>query len=570
MSETPTPATFDASSLRRIRSMGDISRPQRVHVPNRRSESRAQQRSGQTSPTAAQFTTSPLGTISDTAATNVASTTAPTPTLPTPTSNRPSQNQNLSRTARFLAHFGLGRGASRARRSLVALIFNLVWGFVQIVVISTVLGLSGTTFKSPTIDGLTEWEACDKPLGIWAALWVVREVLSTGMTYWDYVRARQMQAATADTEGGGNGTAPQSSAVGGNGPRRHSRTSTGASGTTANSGDGSGNNNTTHPPIKLPYTELYTRLTFLSTLMMLIWFLVAHILEYTSIQTCRLSSPHIWWLNFGILSIMYFMVLEVLILGIIVFIIAPIIFLIWNITLILLGRHPLQNPGMIKPEIGKLSKSVVEKIPLVIYIPPPPENLKDTITIPPTTYSYPPKPFTSTPPASRHRSRFRFLRRMRRPKQGNTGAGLKEGEKAGEHTPDPLNWEDHWEHVDYPFVVLEGNRAACAICLMDFEEPKRVIASQDPSMPAAENPAANAQVTPSATSPAPEAVQVIPVEPIAEEDREDLRLEDAGEGAQPLRLLACGHVFHVRTIAIDFEIHQLSLPRYRKHALIHG
>jgi hypothetical protein len=25
-----------------------------------------------------------------------------------------------------------------------------------------------------------------------------------------------------------------------------------------------------------------------------------------------------------------------------------------------------------------------------------------------------------------------------------------------------------------------------------------------------------------------------------------LRLEDAGEGVQPLRLLECGHVFHVR------------------------
>jgi hypothetical protein len=33
---------------------------------------------------------------------------------------------------------------------------------------------------------------------------------------------------------------------------------------------------------------------------------------------------------------------------------------------------------------------------------------------------------------------------------------------------------------------------------------------------------------------------------IVEEGRNDnLKLENAGEGAQPLRLLACGHVFHV-------------------------
>ena len=31
----------------------------------------------------------------------------------------------------------------------------------------------------------------------------------------------------------------------------------------------------------------------------------------------------------------------------------------------------------------------------------------------------------------------------------------------------------------------------------------------------------------------------------SQEALERLRLEDAGEGAQPLRLLPCGHVFHV-------------------------
>jgi len=40
-------------------------------------------------------------------------------------------------------------------------------------------------------------------------------------------------------------------------------------------------------------------------------------------------------------------------------------------------------------------------------------------------------------------------------------------------------------------------------------------------------------------------VQEIACDRIEEEDREtELKLEDAGEGAQPLRLLACGHVFH--------------------------
>lgn len=101
----------------------------------------------------------------------------------------------------------------------------------------------------------------------------------------------------------------------------------------------------------------------------------------------------------------------------------------------------------------------------------------------------------------------------------------------------PETWEDNWEQCEYPFVRLEGNRAACAICLMDFEEPKRLsaIAEQDPDKE-------SAPVAP--PSPRPEQV-VIPVENITEEERDSLpRLEDAGEGPQPLRLLACGHVFH--------------------------
>ena len=108
---------------------------------------------------------------------------------------------------------------------------------------------------------------------------------------------------------------------------------------------------------------------------------------------------------------------------------------------------------------------------------------------------------------------------------------------------EPETWEDNWEQCEYPFVRLEGNRAACAICLMDFEEPKRLSAvpQQDPDKD-------SALVTP--PSPSTEEA-VIPVENITEEERDALpRLEDAGEGPQPLRLLACGHVFHVSALML--------------------
>ena len=256
---------------------------------------------------------------------------------------------------------------------------------------------------------------------------------------------------------------------------------------------------------------------------------------------------------------MYLMVLEVFILGFVVFIMAPLLFvcpqifkdrfeldtalqLFWNIILLCLGRHPMQNPHMIKPEIGKLPKSIVDRIPLVVYIPPPPDELAGTPKIPEAIYSYPPKLEMSTPLPKR---RFAFLKKIKGKKVGkgvNKGDGGNAGEKS-ERKPngEPKSWEDHWEQGEYPFVRLEGNRAACAICLMDFEEPKRVAGMAAEGNSEDEKPAAHAE----AVSEGP--VQEIALDRIQEEERDvELKLEDAGEGAQPLRLLACGHVFHVR------------------------
>lgn len=79
-------------------------------------------------------------------------------------------------------------------------------------------------------------------------------------------------------------------------------------------------------PVLASELEHRPRLSLLSSLMTLSWFLTANILAYTSINTCRTSSPHLWWLTFGILCIMYLMVLEVFLLGFVVFIMAPLLF----------------------------------------------------------------------------------------------------------------------------------------------------------------------------------------------------------------------------------------------------
>jgi len=235
------------------------------------------------------------------------------------------------------------------------------------------------------------------------------------------------------------------------------------------------------------------------------------------------------------------MLLELLLLGLIVFVIGPIVYvssmgvlltspaysqftkLVWNVFLMCIGQHPLQNPHSIKPEIGKLSKAAVDKIPLVLYIPTPDDHESDPIPKPSPAHTYPPTLPKPKPP----KRRFFF---MRKKKPGE--AGSKEKGKAQGGTGSGDTWEDNWEKGEYPFVRLEGNRAACAICLMDFDEPKRIGGEEGKEDK-------DGKEGKDGDSEAKDA------EDEAARHREELKLEDAGEGPQPLRLLACGHVFHV-------------------------
>ena len=120
-----------------------------------------------------------------------------------------------------------------------------------------------------------------------------------------------------------------------------------------------------------------------------------------------------------------------------------------------------------------------------------------------------------------------------------------------------MPWDEMWEKGEYPFVRLEGNRAVCAICLMDFEEPKRIKGKKAKGVEElnakaqAQAEGKNAGAAPAqegegeGSAPRTETTQEIQVEAVTEEERDALKLNDAGEGAQPLRLLTCGHVFHV-------------------------
>jgi len=115
---------------------------------------------------------------------------------------------NTSLIGRLLTYFGLGRRASHARKALASLVWGIFWDItqvntprimstihpesisLQIVVIITLLILTGVHFRSKTVPNLTEWKACDRPLGIWASIWVIRVVLALVLRLWEYRRNR--------------------------------------------------------------------------------------------------------------------------------------------------------------------------------------------------------------------------------------------------------------------------------------------------------------------------------------------------------------------------------------------
>ena len=84
-----------------------------------------------------------------------------------------------------------------------------------------------------------------------------------------------------------------------------------------------------HPTLH-SFSDVNDRLSLMGSTFTLIWFVLAQIFLYSSIKTCRQSSPHLWWLTFGLLSVMYLMILEVVIVAILVFVVGPILFVCIN------------------------------------------------------------------------------------------------------------------------------------------------------------------------------------------------------------------------------------------------
>ncbi|KAG8835734.1 hypothetical protein FRC17_001525 [Serendipita sp. 399] len=440
---------------------------------------------------------------------------------PAPTAPTLAHNQGFHPWYSIVGVMGYGNRGTARRKHAFVLCCKVVLGIAQIVSIAVLSAIS-LREKSPLDPRISEWDACNRPLGPWVMVWLVRVVLGCSISIYNFFLVLPGLAPfNYDPEG------ENSDAVQGNqmpppvGPL-----------------NGPGQPQFIHAGRARPVPRSIQSLTTILSFLSLIWFIASHIMIYTSLNTCRRTSPHLWWLAFAIMSIAYVLIAEVLIVIFFLFFFIPILLLLINLLLLCLGRRPLFRANGINHEIGKLPQEVVARIPLVFYIPtPPPKEAKESTST--TNHTYPPPPpalngtgaqdapkeevhenSESAQPPRRHR--FFFFHRLKRSK-GDAKAG-EPGSSKGKQAGPEDEWEANWERGDYPFVKLPENRATCAICLLDFEEPPRRGSA---------HPSTSGLISGKGKETAESAIQVEP-----------LTLQDAGEGATPLRLLACGHAFH--------------------------
>ncbi|ELU42996.1 zf-rbx1 domain-containing protein [Rhizoctonia solani AG-1 IA] len=372
--------------------------------------------------------------------------------------------------------------STRIRRALglatpkASLAWRLGFGTSELIVIAVLLGLSSRPDSvppdgRPLVDGgfgMSQWQACDRPLGAWNIVWAVKAFLGLGMAWWEYVRAvrpstdqllaverarlsREVRRARRNNLNSGRMRSAPNSPTGCCFSRSFGDATMSGSPRSIEIVQGMRRIRERREHEERWYSRP-------------LWIGLVCYRQYTPIWVNRLMSIHF---SLYLVTI--------------------------NIILVCMGRNPIRpggRMGHINPDIPKMPRTMVERIPLVMYIPTATATTEPTEpTAPEPAHVYPPATSVPTTPTAPKR-RFFFLKK--KPKKSNTDQS--------KNQPDDVEAAE-WEKNEYPFVKLEANRAACAICLTDFEPPRRVG-------------------------------------------------EDGESAAEPLRLLACGHVFHVSSTAL--------------------
>jgi hypothetical protein len=114
---------------------------------------------------------------------------APSPPPSEQAQRRPSV---YARMRTFLGH------GNPSRRRIVHTVFSLALYLSQIVLCAVFIGLTRTIWRSRSAQTrggtrhLSEWDACDKPLGSMMIVWMVRCIFGVLLTFWSFKRSIMM------------------------------------------------------------------------------------------------------------------------------------------------------------------------------------------------------------------------------------------------------------------------------------------------------------------------------------------------------------------------------------------
>ncbi|KAG9018804.1 hypothetical protein FRB90_009455 [Tulasnella sp. 427] len=494
----------------------------------------------------------------------------------------------------------------RHLRHMTGIVSRLIFNIIQIIFITGFLSLSATKFKSKSNSAVSEYDSCNK-LGLWDALWAARASFGTFVVVWElrrYIEKRHRTERRSVEElelGNIDITDPSDQHLRWGtevrGPSESIPSPRPPAATVPHLPDPPTNQDSespgiTRPPALVPpdpaptstsrsaqrrarsretrqpavaADATFDRMDTFLTATGLIHFVVNHIWLYTTVHTCRLDAPHVWYLGLGIASLGYLIVLELLLIAFIVFVLGPILLLILNLVMLCLGR-PVDRHGnvIVRAEIPKMEQSLIDKIPLVVFIPPTESlvGVSQSSMGPNTSFDEPTKKLdvgipvaaaaATKPPATSSNT----ASPPRRPR-------LAWLSKRKGKTVKPTMWSDaklvtegdpRFENSEHPFVVLETNRAMCPICLVEFVEPKRR-EGVPPAPPRPKTPEPQSSGAGEASSSSQAGEDAASGEPTASKGPDEIQQvtteatpeveEDAGIPGEPLRLLACGHVFHV-------------------------
>ncbi|KAG8901750.1 hypothetical protein FRB99_005119 [Tulasnella sp. 403] len=482
----------------------------------------------------------------------------------------------------------------RELRKQLSIWLRAIFTFSQVIVVIVLLSLSGTIWAAKNDPHISEWRGCDRPLGAWSTLWGVRACFNLLMHGWEWRRYwdRRRRQAPRDVENPASRSAvlprspgplpaseiraPPSTSVPLGRPSSYSVpivTHQATQPSISAVERGVEVERTRPQPVQASRNarapdssdQMFDRMDTILTILGIVHFVGNNIFLYTSVYSCRVVSPHVWWLAFGIVCLGYVIVVELLLIAFVVFVLGPFLLLVLNILMLCLGRRVDANGNpQIHAEIPKMDKRLLEFIPLKIYIPSKEEPAEDAalnatngtsvnLTYPPIspTKIADSSAVTSTAPptSNRHDGFFGALFHRLRPSKALRGPL-----QAKLSSVEPENaYEAQFESGPYPFIQLEKNRATCYICLSDFVPPRRRVEKDKQPPPEDIGPTLQGDSkTPGQGGKGG-----------AGEVGAATGVEHPGVPGEPLRVLSCGHVFHVRRRGLPKPIVVLTIGDFK-------